>query len=125
MSQGFKTRFDKMLENDPSPKDAAHDEKNENYPAAGNGRNICFILSDEQRVFLNYSYMVSCEYKPEENLIAVEFTTCMVVLKGYKLVTLFNDLMNQLPRLIIAVNARYNQLAEGKAVVNDIIIEKK
>lgn len=124
MSQDYKFKFDRMRENDPSaPED--NPGKTEHYPAPGHVRNLAFGWPDGRKLFLNYSYMVSGEYKPDEKIIELEFTTHIVKLKGYKLEILFDALMNQEPRVIRCIDKRYNTLNdENTPVVNEMSVTK-
>ena len=76
-------------------------------------------------MFLNYSYLVSGEYSPEENSIILTFTSHSFILKGVNLKGLFYDVMHQVSRQIICTDVRYNLIGtDQKFVVNEIIIFK-
>lgn len=123
MSQDSRFKFDRMLDNDPTQPEAV--QTGENYAAIGHARNICFVLADGRKLFLNYSYLVSGEYTPAEGKIVLTFTSHAVSLRGILLETLFDAVMSHIPRIIAWKDARYNAVAEkGQAVVNDIKIEK-
>jgi hypothetical protein len=123
MSHDSELNFRKMQENNPTSKEN-NAESISNYAAPGNVRNITFIWQDGKKHSLNYSYLVSCEYLPDENTINLLFTTHTVILKGVKLSGLFDALVAQLPEVIACVDARYNAMVEGKmSVVNEISIE--
>lgn len=124
MSHDSELNFRKMQENDPTSKEN-NAESISHYAAPGNVRNITFIWQDDKKQSLNYSYLVSCEYLPDENTITMLFTTHTVILKGVKLLDLFDALVDQLPEAITCVDARYNALVKDKVcAVNEINIQK-
>ncbi|GGD64238.1 hypothetical protein GCM10011514_30250 [Emticicia aquatilis] len=129
MSHGFKLRFDEMRESDPTNLDATQkNETDDFYQNLGHARNICFIWSDERRMFLNYAYLIAGEFNPnnEKNLIKLIFSSHTVLLHGYHLETLYTALLDHLPRFIREVDARYALSDESKeGIVIEIIIEKK
>lgn len=114
--------FEKMRQNDPTGKseDAA---KEESYKTASNTRNLIFILKDGKCHFLNYAYLVSGEYSPDDNVITLIYTTHTITLKGETLEPLFEALVSHLPRIIRCMDERYNETEnEGDYKVNDIEI---
>jgi hypothetical protein len=129
MSHGYKLRFDEMRESDPTNSDSVKQDENELfYQSSGHARNVCFVWSNEKRLFLNYAYLVSGEFNPneEKNLITLTFSSHTVSLHGYNLETLFTALMEHLPRLIIEVDSRYTHISEGKkSIVLDIRVDCK
>ncbi len=101
MNQDYKFRIDRMRQNDP-------------------------VWPDGRKMFLNYAYLVSCEYVPAKKSIVLAFTTHQVTLNGIRLDTLFDELMEQLPKVIACKDERYNSLqSEAQAVVNEIQIVEK
>ena len=96
MSRDFKLKFDQTKRDYSSQEDSSsHEEQdlqNDFYPHASNSRNICFVLLDGKSLFLNYAYLISCEYTTEENKIVLIFTTHTIELKGIRLETLFEGL---------------------------------
>lgn len=94
------------------PPDLSMDET-ENYASPSQVRNLCFVQPDGNRLFLNYAYLVSGEYSPEANMIKLIYTTHEITLKGRNFEGLFQSLMLQIPRQIIAVDRRY-ELIEGE-----------
>jgi hypothetical protein len=129
MSHGFKLRFDEMRESDPTNSESTEkNEADEFYFNAGHTRNLCFIWSDEKRLFLNYAYLVAGEFDPnqEKNLIRLSFSSHTVLLHGYHLESLYVALLDHLPRFIVETEARYALDGETKgAIVTEIIVEKK
>jgi len=133
MSQNFKDRYNQFLDGDPGNQDNLKEEaeKKEHpyidyYDQYQPTRNICFIQRNGQRIFLNYNYLVSCEYIPEQNRIIASFTTHTVTLTGLFLESLFQDLMRYLPREINSVDERYNSIADAnQPVVNEIKIDRE
>ena len=124
MNHGFKLKYNEMQENNPAHKEGeekaakVYDDK---YAEPGHVRNLCFVWLDGKRTFLNYSYLMSGEYSPEENTIQLMFTTHAVVLKGVNLGELFYDVMSQMARQIVCTDARYNIIGVSEnPVVNEI-----
>ena len=79
----------------------------EYYETDGYVRNICFVLTDNRRTFLNYAYLVAGDYMPGANTILLSFTTHQVTLIGYNLYPLYDDLMSGKPRVIVCTDERY------------------
>ena len=133
MSQNFKDRYNQFLGGDPGNRDDSGEaaEKKEHpyidyYDQYQATRNICFIQRNGQRIFLNYNYLVSCEYIPEQNKIIAGFTTHTVTLTGLFLESLFRDMMQYLPREINSVDVRYNSIADtDQPVVNEIMVDRE
>ncbi len=128
MSQDYKFKFDRMLESDPTLPDKETGEPasdSRRYPSVSHTRNLGFVWPDGRRMFLNYSYLVSGEYKPGDNSICLAFTTHQVVMKGVRLGGLFEELMGQLPRLVHCTETRYNAtLSQDEYAVNQMTVEK-
>ncbi|PSR56634.1 hypothetical protein AHMF7605_25635 [Adhaeribacter arboris] len=129
MSQGFKLRYDQLRENDPTKADAVSTTSNKDYyESTGNARNLCLVWPNGRRVFISYSYLVSGEFKldDDKNVITLSFSSHTITLKGFGLQPLFMALLDHLPRMIMAVDARYalnDSLKE--ALVLDMLVEKK
>jgi len=127
MSLPFK--FDKRNENNPEKKDGknvAEIEKDiERYEIEGLARNVCFIDTTGKHLFLNYAYLVSGEFSPDENIIALLFTTHSVLVKGHNLRSLFIELFNHLPKQIRSMDKRYIATGnQGDVFVSEIKITK-
>jgi hypothetical protein len=117
---GLNLKYDQMRGNDPQ---GQQEGSTENYPGENHVRNVCFVLQDGRMIFLNYAYLVSGEYVPEENAITLTFTSHTVTLTGVHLEPLFYDLMGHLPRRIACTDARYNEIDDEKrTVVNNISV---
>jgi hypothetical protein len=129
MSHGFKLRFDEMREGDPTNFDKIKtNDVPEFYQTAGHTRNVCFIWSNEKRLFLNYAYLIGCEFNPndDKNQIKLIFSSHTVSLIGYNLLSLYTALLDHLPRFVSEVDARYALEAESEeAIIVEIIVEKK
>lgn len=129
MSHGFKLRFDEMKEGDPTNSETSKQDENEFfYQSSGHARNICFVWSNEKRLFLNYAYLVAGEFNPneEKNIITLTFSSHIVSLSGYNLESLYNSLLDHLPRFIVVTDARYALNLDNKEViVIEITVEKK
>lgn len=125
MNQSFSERFAQMRENaltggEPQVSPNGGDAK---YPTAGNTRNLCFVWPDGKRMFINYAYLVSGEYRPAEGSIVLIFTSHTVTLKGTTLEPLFEDLMGQVTRQVVCMDSRYTETTdEDQVVVTEIII---
>lgn len=128
-NRGFSLRFDRMRENDPTGQNDENPTAEKHvdealYAVPGGIRNVCFAWADGKWLFLNYAYLVSGAFASdgETNTITLSFTSHIVALKGYALEGLYNSLMEQLPRMIEAQDARYRQAGEGGPLVADIIV---
>ena len=118
-----------MRENAPASNGEASESaiipKEDSYTIHGNTRNVCFVSLDGNRMFLNYSYLVSGEYVPEDNIIVLGFTSHTLTLKGIHLEPLFYEFMQHLPRQILCVDDRYNVVSEKDSpIVNEIGVKK-
>lgn len=126
MSQNsFQFRYQEMRDNNPGksqPERMSGEDNDLFYPSGGGVRNVCFILPDGRHVFLNYAYLVSGEYNPDESMILLAFTTHTVLLKGVHLGELFEQFMAQLNRIVACVDERYNQLQANSPTINHITI---
>jgi hypothetical protein len=80
-------------------------------------KNICFVLLDGKYIFLNYSYLVAGEFFPEESKITLHFTTHIITMQGRNLEYLYQDLMQHLPKIIIATDERYSGISQGNSPV--------
>jgi len=114
MSQNFKLKFDEMREGKPTDKDDGLEQFNEAYASHGHVRNLCIIWPDGKMKFLNYAYLISGEYLPEESTITLIFTTDTVVMQGIGLHQLFNELTNHLPKQIKCNETRYQAISENE-----------
>jgi len=127
MSQNFRWKYNEMQDGNPANESAGDtDVTGDNYNSGSHTRNICFVLADGNRLFLNYGYLVSGEYLPEDRKIVLSFTSHTITLAGIYFEKLFYDLMQGLPRQLVCMDARYNSADEKKnPVVNEIIIHEK
>jgi len=126
MSLNFKNNFDEFRERNAEYGKAATEAKPvETFAAPSLVRNICFIWPDGKKKFLNYAYLISGEYLPEESAISLIFTSDTITIKGFKLEGLFDDLIQHLPSFISCSDPRYNEtLAEPEIIINDIAVTK-
>lgn len=126
MSQNFNDRFSQFMsgnatqQDDPEISGKIHPDIE--YYTHNNGvRNVCFVLLNDNRIFLNYGYLVSCEFMQERNEITMGFTTHTVKLRGIRLLELFEDFQMHTPRIIRAKQERYNDVGDEKIpIVNKI-----
>lgn len=124
MSHEFNKRYNEYFSNDPTKKSTIENQNDSNiinYEQAEKGqRNICFVLKEGKQIFLGYNYLVAAEYSPEENLITLTFTTHKVMVKGYNIEKLFEDLRQQIPKTLGVMDERYNMLEQNKVLINEI-----
>lgn len=125
MSQNYNHRLASLLENKQSAV-TEQDQTNTSteYAGDGHGRYLCFVWEDMKAQTLNYSYMVSTLFDPQENTIMLWFTTHKVKLQGVMLENLFYQIMRQVPRIITCSPARYNMLEGSASIVNSIDIQE-
>ncbi len=118
---GLTDNFNKLSEKkdgEPSPPEI------ERYDAPDSVRNLCFVQPDGKRLFLNYAYLVSGEYVPEEDSINLVFTTHTVKLTGHHLDALYESLAEHVPKKIACVDKRYEATeGETEAVVTGMDIK--
>jgi hypothetical protein len=89
-------------------------------------RNLRFVWPDGQQKFLNYAYLVSGEFLPDQSSIHLIFTSEVIVIEGIRLVQLFDDLLEHKPKQIICINDRYTALQdESHPVVTKISVLKE
>lgn len=119
MSHDYTSRFDDYLSSDPTKKNKAKEDKSITYfDASYTGvRNVCFVLLDGKQRFLNYNYLVSGEYLPEENKITLQFTTSTITLQGYNLEKLFQGFMQHSPKTVAVTDERYNGISQNNYFV--------
>jgi hypothetical protein len=125
---GLTLKFDKLNENNPEKREEktmpAAEKGIERYDTVGQVRNICFVELSGKQTFLNYAYLASAEFTPEENKIVLFFTSHTVLLKGTEMEELFEDLKTHNLKLIKCVDKRYEEtLPKSKASVTEISIK--
>lgn len=110
----------------PAEKPQPEEQKSvELYDTAGHARNICFVQADGSMTFLNYAYLVSGEFKREQNIIKLEFTTHIVTVIGSYLESLFESFLDHAPQKVYVFEKRYVAIGlQNSVTVNEIIIEK-
>ncbi|MES2479438.1 MAG: hypothetical protein V4561_10140 [Bacteroidota bacterium] len=112
--------FRQMAENNPTDKATPKDET---FGTASHVRNVYFCPLSGSGIFLNYSYLVSCDHSQDFTVLTLGFTSHSIVLKGVLLKPLYFELMGHLPKMIYAVEVRYNgTFDKKKPIVNEIII---
>lgn len=110
----LKDKFGKSPES-PSPKEGvtgATESTNdiERFDTTANVRNLCLVDVSGKQVFLNYSYLMSGEFLPDENSITLFFTTHTVTLKGNNLEDLFEGLTTHAVKKIVRIEQRYKEI---------------
>lgn len=113
MSRGLKLKYDEMRANSSTKKLPGEEENENSFNAV---KNVCFVQPDGSRMFLNYGYMVSGEYSPQNNTITLGFTSHIVTLSGTDLENLFYELMFHIPKQIECANQRYSTLNENDKI---------
>lgn len=130
MSQSFKFKYDQMRESNPTEQGVPAENQSKAledfYLEESHTRNICFVWRDGKRMFVNYSYLVSGEYLPDEKAITLTFTSHTFIMKGVNLEGLFYDIMRHLIKQVVCVDARYNLIGENERfTVNEIEIKRQ
>lgn len=101
-------------------------QDDEKYPGASNVRNVCFVQPDGSMLFLNYGYLISGEYIPEESQIGLYFTSHSITLRGTKLQELFKLFLEQKPKTVYSELDRFKELSETETYfISSIEVEKK
>ncbi|OJV55779.1 MAG: hypothetical protein BGO31_16930 [Bacteroidetes bacterium 43-16] len=127
MSHDFRSRLNDYISGNPTSKENQEDQEGNNIeyydPAVAHKGDICFFLKDGRQLSLEYSYLIAKEYKPEDNSITLSFTSHKVILKGYHLEKLFQDLRLHLPRTIGLTDERYSSIIQDNTtIITDIEI---
>ena len=125
MSQEFNLRY-----NDIQPDSNANDntplEQSEcvtYYETEGHARNVCFVLENGDRIFLNYAYLISAFCHHEIRNIFLFFTSHTVVINGENLDLLCYELFNHEVKQVCCLNTRYNKLENARTIlINSIEI---
>lgn len=124
MSHPYNYKFDQMRNNAPDGEGGS--ESIINHASPSNDRKVCFVQLDGSKLSLNYSFLLTCEYYPEQSMISLDFTTHTVTVYGLLLEKVFEELETNMPKKIICKDARYNSINEaGKPVVNKIEVLSK
>ncbi len=105
----------------PANKEDEKEIVNFNFP--GSVRNLCLKEISGKQTFLNYAYLMSGEFSPDENSIFLYFTTHTVELKGNNLEKLFDSLNLHEPRKIECLDKRYITIkSETEIFITEILI---
>ena len=108
-----------MREN--APEKPGVTESVENYEQSAHVRKIRFVQVDGTSVSTDYGFLIWNRYFPDRNQIVLIFTGGTVTLTGVNLSKLHEDFDQHLPRKIICMDQRYNELNDEKLpVVNKI-----
>jgi hypothetical protein len=127
MSQRFKLKYEDINAQDADGDNAntASGTYDHSYKSETRVRNLCFVFQDGKKTFLNYGYLVKVDFYPDNDTIIMIFTSDKIRLKGVNMDTLFYDLLDHIPRQIVATDPRYNLIGEDqKPVINEIEIIK-
>jgi hypothetical protein len=110
---------------DAGRKEPEGDKNIERFETSGGIRNVCFVDVQGNEEFFNYAYLVKGKYMPEENTIALTFSSDIVTLKGRNLAGLFNELGAQVPKKIITLDKRYEGTkGDTETYVTEIAVQK-
>ena len=105
--------------------DAPEEKTIERYNTEGSTRTLCFIQADDKSIFLNYSYLVSGEFDPNESAIKLTYTSHLITIKGSNLDSLYEEIMYQIARIISVTDKRYAETVDGeKPVITEVSIVK-
>lgn len=118
MNRDFEFGFDHF--DKPQQRTPSNSPLPDEYSTPSHTRNVCFVWLDGRMKFLNYAYLVSTDYLPDEGIISLTFTSEAIVLKGIRLQSLFEKLLFHLPLRIMCQDERYNQLKPDSYCVNEI-----
>lgn len=108
-----------MKDNAEETSSGADDNSAGHYLAPSSVRNLIFVWEDGKRLFLNYSYLVSCELSSDNNLISLAFTNCQILIKGIKLNELFELLAYQQIRIVKA-SSRYTEISDTEFKIESL-----
>ncbi|WP_306565403.1 hypothetical protein [Flavobacterium lindanitolerans] len=87
-------------------------------------KNVCFVLLDGKHIFLNYNYLIAGEFISEANKIVLHFTTHVITLTGKNLEKLYQDFMQHIPKIVIAIDERYSEISQmNSPVVTEIEVK--
>lgn len=118
MSQEFNLRY-----NDIQPDSKADDNTQPKqsecvtyYETEGHARNVCFVLENGDRIFLNYAYLISGEYEHENGMVKLTFTTHFVSIFGSNLLDLCWSISCNLPMQIQMDDHRYKLLSTSNSL---------
>lgn len=103
--------FDKLFGSSLNNQGESTETGGEEFALKGNVRNLCFVMPDGSRHFLNYAYLLGGQYFSMDDSIILRFSFCEVKIKGYNLETLLLQLLEQLPQIILVKDARYVQFS--------------
>lgn len=118
MSQEFNLRYNEIqpdsTANDNMP--LVQSEGVTYYETEGHARNVCFVLENGNRIFLNYAYLMSGEYEQATGKIILSFTTHMIVIEGNNLMPLFENFAKHMPIILGCSSSRYKALTADNSV---------
>ena len=121
MNRPFNLNFDRMRDNDPGKPD--NTASVENYDQTSHVRKVTFVQLDGQRASIGYEFLIWNKYFPDTNQIVLTFTGGTVTLTGINLAKLQDDFDQHMPRKVICMDERYNNLDKtGAPIVNRIEI---
>lgn len=74
----------------------------ENYDFPSDVRNVIFVLSNGNEVMRNYAYLVGVDLLKdgEKNMLEVGFTSDTILIEGYRLMLLRDQIFNHLPKIV-------------------------
>ncbi len=115
MSLNFKTDLKKMRENDPAGEERLDKgyRASENYDTPSHVRNLCFVWPDGRMKFMNYAYLISGEFLPNDNTIFLISTMEKILIKGVNLQNLFYELIVNFPKKLFCLHRRYENVCDS------------
>ncbi|QDK82619.1 hypothetical protein EXU85_30030 [Spirosoma sp. KCTC 42546] len=128
--QNFRTNFaqDEIVDTATDKPVDAQVDRAELYDTDSSVRNVCFVWENGRKAFFNYAYLVSVDLVITETLneMLLYFSGQIVTLKGYHLGSLFDLLLNHIPKTITATNPRYHTNGQTTdTIVTDIIVKSE
>jgi hypothetical protein len=113
MKSEFRKRLEKgFSDNMQETNDSKKADTTDAYASPGTARNVCFLTNNGVAKSLNYSFLVSIEYNPEEGMIILVFTSDTVTIKGTDLESTFWAFMDHIPRKVSCFEQRYQSILD-------------
>jgi hypothetical protein len=127
MNQKYKDKYEELRNNDTSNHQNTEFQSSEiiydTYDEPSIIRTITFEWLDGRMLFLNYSYLVSCEFSAsdQENSIVLNYTSQKVTIVGHQLKEIFVNISSNKIRTLRQSNPRYHDL-DQTIFINEISV---
>lgn len=105
----LKDRFANHSENAAEQPQPEEQKSVELYDTAGHARNICFVQTTGESIFLSYAYLCFASFNPDRSTISLTFTTHQVVIKGNDLGGIFDSIFSQQIKTLKVNEKRYDE----------------